>query len=693
MMKHIFYLRNADGGIMAVLENVAGEWRNQQSTLLEDDSKIAALPNGNYVVVWTEGNTGQNRVVYQILDKGGFPIGDNQLANLTDSTNAFRVKALPDVVVLDDGRFIIGWEQTFGGLNGNGIFTRVFDETGTPLSDSFLAATYSNTISSSRSVQLESAGANEFWVVSGGSVANEGDNIFRQKFDVFGNALTQLSRVNEDFAARQDQETAFEPELVRLDNGNYLVLWTWFIGSQSDGVRARLFDSDFSPLTGDFEVTDRRDASATIPDYRITSFADGGFAVVSAGTQPTAGAIEKIIELNIYNADGSVRVASVPVATFPNTGPASPSIATLANGQLVIGWLENSGSKVAQGAIFDADGNAVISRFDLGDSPFQGDLDLVTKPDGSIAMTYNGSDTQFGGGWSVKAKVLERITSPTITASDDFVLYAANHSPAVNGLGGNDTIVGNTANNTILGDVGNDALYGNAGNDTITGGRGNDELFGGDGDDVFRYATGDGQDDIDGGDGFDTVRAIAANARLQIGSITDVEQISSGGFANVNLFGTAGVDVIDLTGVTLDGIGFIDAGNGNDIVIGTAGDDVFRAGNGADVFTGGEGNDRYVFQGVSAGLASAVDVITDFVQGSDIIDLAGVDANSTTNGNQAFSFIGSSAFSGVAGELRVLRGQNSGITRLQGDTNGDGVADFFIQLTGLYVLTTDDLIL
>lgn len=678
---------------MAVLENVAGEWRNQQSTLLEYESKIAALPNGNFVVVWTEGNTAQNKIVYQILDKAGAAIGGNQIANLPNPSNIYGLKRLPDVVVLDDGRFIIGWVEQGAGQNGSGIFTRVFDQTGAPLDQPFLAADYTFNNPSSGSVQLETAGANEFWVVSQGTVAYEGDNIFRQKFDVSGNALTQLSRVNEDFAVRQDGETAIEPEMVRLDNGNYLVLWAWFKGNQFDGVRARLFNDDFSPLTGDFEVTDRRDASSTVPDYRVTSLDDGGFAIVSGGTQQTANGIEKIIELNIYNADGSVRADSVTVATFPNVGPATPSIATLANGQLIIGWLEGIGTKVAQGGIFDADGNAVISRFDLGESPIQRDLDLITKPDGSIAMTYHGPDTLGGGGWSVKAKVLERITSPTITASDDFVLYAASHSPAVNGLAGNDTIVGNTGNNTILGDVGDDALYGNAGNDTITGGRGNDALFGGDGDDVFRYATGDGLDSIDGGAGFDTLRAVSANTRLQIGSITGVELISAGGFANVNLVGTGAADVINLSGVTLDGIGFIDAGNGNDIVIGTAGDDVFRAGNGADVFTGGEGNDRYVFQSLSAGSASSFDIITDFAQGSDIIDLAGVDASSIASGNQAFTFIGSAAFSGTAGELRVLRAQGSGITRLQGDTNGDGIADFFVQLTGLYVLTTNDLIL
>lgn len=688
---------------MPVLESVAGEWRSQDNRFQATDSKIAPLPNGNFVVVWLKMDGGQNDIVYHILDKGGRPLDESKVANTPNVLNESKRKFDPNVVVLDDGKFVISWPQQFSGAdgNGNGIISRVFDEGGNPIGPSFSSGTWSvgSNLLFADDGHLASAGANEFWIVSQTWIGNQGFNIFRQKFDTSGDPLTPMVRVNEELAGLSSIfKSAYQPEFVQLENGNYLVAWTWYSNAQFVDVRARLFDSEFNPLTGDFEVTSRQDTSVPFPDYRLTALADGAFAIVSSATQPSASGLERIIELNIFNADGTVRADSVIVTTFPNGGPgssglASPTIATLANGQLVIGWLAPGDTKVPQGAIFDADGNAVITGFDLGDSPIQRGLELITKPDGSIAMTYTGPDGLGFSQMSVKANVLERISNPTVTNSDDFVLYAANHSPAVNGLRGNDTIVGNTGNNTILGDIGDDALYGNAGNDTITGGRGNDMLYGGDGDDVFRFTTGDGQDFIDGGTGFDTLTALANNARLSFGSITGIELITAAGFSNVNLVGSVGNDIMDLTGATLDGIGYIDAGNGNDIIIGTAGDDVIRAGNGTDRLTGGDGNDRFVFQRLSDGQASTIDIITDFVQGSDIIDLSGVDANSTLNGNQAFTFIGGDAFSGVAGELRVLRAKVSGNTVLQGDTNGDGVFDFFVQLTGLYTLTTGDLVL
>lgn len=81
------------------------------------------------------------------------------------------------------------------------------------------------------------------------------------------------------------------------------------------------------------------------------------------------------------------------------------------------------------------------------------------------------------------------------------------------------------------------------------------------------------------------------------------------------------------------------------------------------------------------------DVITDFEAGIDTIRLAGIDANILLNGDQAFAFIGSAAFSQTAGELRYANGF------VRGDVDGDGAADFVIELSGAPVLTAGDFVL
>ena len=85
-------------------------------------------------------------------------------------------------------------------------------------------------------------------------------------------------------------------------------------------------------------------------------------------------------------------------------------------------------------------------------------------------------------------------------------------------------------------------------------------------------------------------------------------------------------------------------------------------------------------------------MIGDFSQArGDTIRLDGVDANSGAGGDQAFAFIGGAAFSGTAGELRNQ--QISGNTYVQGDTNGDGIADFMIRLDGLHTLQSAEFFL
>ena len=124
---------------------------------------------------------------------------------------------------------------------------------------------------------------------------------------------------------------------------------------------------------------------------------------------------------------------------------------------------------------------------------------------------------------------------------------------------------------------------------------------------------------------------------------------------------TGGTGADSVTGGTLADT--ISGGNGNDTITGGAG---------ADSLTGGGNND--VFQFVSSTL-SGLDVITDFVSGTDKLGFVGLRV-------ATFAYLGSSAFTGATGgnnsEVRF-----SATNTLQVDTNGDGTTDFSITVTGL----------
>jgi hypothetical protein len=89
--------------------------------------------------------------------------------------------------------------------------------------------------------------------------------------------------------------------------------------------------------------------------------------------------------------------------------------------------------------------------------------------------------------------------------------------------------------------------------------------------------------------------------------------------------------------------------------------------------------------------AATRDVIANFAVGDDV-DLSTIDANGAAAGH-TFAFLAAmgAAFTGVAGQLRWF--QSSGMTFVEGDTNGNRLADFQLQLTGLKALTANDFIL
>ncbi len=134
-------------------------------------------------------------------------------------------------------------------------------------------------------------------------------------------------------------------------------------------------------------------------------------------------------------------------------------------------------------------------------------------------------------------------------------------------------------------------------------------------------------------------------------------------------------------------------GEFDDTLLGGAGNDLLMGGSGRDYMSGGSGADLFRFSSdnfVGSTRAKA-DVIADFSEADgDSIDLSAIDAMPDFT-DQAFRFLGNAAFSGAAGELRTV--QYTGFLLLEGEINGDGIADFAIRLDGLATLSIGSIII
>lgn len=190
------------------------------------------------------------------------------------------------------------------------------------------------------------------------------------------------------------------------------------------------------------------------------------------------------------------------------------------------------------------------------------------------------------------------------------------------------------------------------------------------------------------GANFETLVLIGGNSVNGAGN--SASNTLTGNSGENRLSGLAGTDTItgNMGNDTLLG------GTGNDALYGGDGDDSLIGGVGLDLMAGGAGSDSFsFFAAFNTGITAATaDVISDFAQGDDVIDLGRIDANRNNNGsNDTFAFIGTGVFTHVAGQLHVVvSGTN---TLVEFDQDGDAIADGVISLTGIFALNASDFVL
>ncbi len=325
----------------------------------------------------------------------------------------------------------------------------------------------------------------------------------------------------------------------------------------------------------------------------------------------------------------------------------------------------------------------------------------------TVSFTYAAFDgVEQSNAVTVQIAVAGRADVVNGTAGGDG-LAGSQFVDIINGEDGNDAISGMDGDDILSGGNGDDVIGAGLGNDQLTGGEGDDTLSGDKGNDLL--AGGLGDDFLIGGNGNDTVTYAAAtgpvNANLATGSATgegidflvQVENLTGSAFDDT-LTGSSTNNLLDGG----DGNDLIDGGNGIDTIHGGAGsdslyggalgdflfggdgDDFLVGGLNSDTMTGGLGADTFIVLQESITGTIETDIILDFNQAEgDILDVSGIDANSTMAGDQAFTFVASHT-SNAAGQMTASL--INGITILRFYTNADNTVDYQIRVTGDHTL-------
>jgi Ca2+-binding RTX toxin-like protein len=375
----------------------------------------------------------------------------------------------------------------------------------------------------------------------------------------------------------------------------------------------------------------------------------GDDALSGAGGTVVGGAGNDILDFGVasYVDDGAVAVSLLLPGTPQDTGGAGTDTLYYGIGALI-------GSAFADSLTGNEKANVLSGG---------GGNDTISAGAGLDRINGGAGDDVLDGG--ADGAVASYVSDAAVTVS---LLLSG---PQNTGGAGTDTLSniygldGGDGNDTFVGSSSYSQLRGGGGNDSLTAGAASDYLSGDIGDDTLTGGLGD--DDLWGGAGNDTasyVGATAVNVSLLLSyqvtgagtdSIVDIENLT-GGDGNDRLTGNAAANSLY-------------GGAGNDTIVG---------GGGRDLITGAGGLDVMKLNALSdSGTVFATRDVTNTFAHGDKIDLSSIDASSRVAGNQAFTFV--TNFTRVAGQLQWDQTAPAGWL-VTGDVNGDGVADFSLQI-------------
>ncbi len=178
---------------------------------------VSSSVSGTFVVVWqSAGQDGSGLgVVGRLYDPAGLPIGAEFVVN------SFTTDAQKEPVVTSTpaGNFIVVWTSQGQDGGGAGVFGQVFDASGARLGGEFRANTVTADSQKGPWVARTSGGRSlVVWTSTGQD--GSGDGIFARLFDPSGNPMSDEVRIN-DFTDGNQKA----PQVASDGLGNFIVVW------------------------------------------------------------------------------------------------------------------------------------------------------------------------------------------------------------------------------------------------------------------------------------------------------------------------------------------------------------------------------------------------------------------------------------------------------------------------------------
>ncbi len=297
---------------------------NDDSTLTaQDEGRLGADANGNFVVVWRDSRTSPYGIYFQKFSISGQKIGMNLLLISNTST--------PEIAVRKDGSFGIMFKDSVPKF-------RLFNNSGIPLSNIIVLDSLRNWGIGTYAISCDTSG--NFVLVHEINYTPSNINIYYQLIDSFGNKTGNRTRVNDDTTITCRHTN---PVVTKRRDGSFIVAWQdyrMYSLNGTDDIYIQMYDRFGGKIGNNTRVNN----DTVMLDYqhfpKITSDDAGRFAIVFTEIPDATGIAYNLLQL--FNPNGTPYGNNV---RFSNNGTEQyPQICKRSNGDLAVSFERNPGS-------------------------------------------------------------------------------------------------------------------------------------------------------------------------------------------------------------------------------------------------------------------------------------------------------------------------------------------------------------
>ncbi len=281
------------------------------TTGAQSAARLAALPNGNFALVWVNPNNGNDISARVFSGTDGSAVG----TEFTVNTTTAGAQNQPDVAAIGaSGDFAVVWRDA---ANAGDILARRANASGTIGSEISVVATATN-----QNAPRVTGFSDGRFVVCYTDPGLDGDgttetNMYFRRYAADGTPAAAAARANSNILGNQ---TA--PSITTLGNGNFLLSWTSTIQDyEGTGIFARRFQADGTAVdTTDFQVNQRRHFNQN--QIAVAPLGTAGFAAAWSDSAQE-GASNSGVETRTF-----VPAAGDTTAPAFDVAPATASITT-----------------------------------------------------------------------------------------------------------------------------------------------------------------------------------------------------------------------------------------------------------------------------------------------------------------------------------------------------------------------------